>query len=113
VYGAPDDQNVTITIIPGPHGAEFDRRQLHVPIGATTIWVNKTESAQVILPDREGTRRTMQLAPAGQEGAVWMMQMRSSQQPSQRGGTFRWRLQSNEAAHITIVTGGEPVQAGV
>jgi len=105
------DQNVTITIIPGQYGPEFDRRQLHVPVGATTIWVNKTETAQVILPDREGTRRTMRLAPAGQEGDVWMMQMRSSQRPSQMGGTFRWRLESNETAHITIVTGGESVQA--
>jgi hypothetical protein len=109
--GGQVEYKVTITIIPGPHGAEFDQSHLHLPVGATTIWVNKTETAQVILPDREGTRRTMRLAPAGQEGAVWMMQMRSSQQPSQMGGTFRWRLQSNEAAHITIVTDGEPVQS--
>ncbi len=103
-----DTRQVTIRIVPGSHGPEFDRRQLDLPIGATTVWVNHTEIPQVILPDREGTRRVMRLAPAGQEGAVWMMQMRSSQQPVTLGGTFGWRLEANEAAHITIVTSSEP-----
>jgi hypothetical protein len=107
VGDAPGDQTVTIAILPGPSGAEFDRGELYLPVGATTVWVNKTETAQVILPDMEGTRRVMRLAPVGQEGAVWMMQLRSSRQPWKAGGVYRWRLQCNEAACITIVTGGE------
>lgn len=106
----PDRRQVTITIVAGSQGPEFDQKQLHLPLGATTVWVNRTETAQVILPVMEGTRRTMRLAPAGQEGAVWVMQMRSSQQPA-RSGPFGWRLQSNEAAHITIVIGIESLDA--
>jgi hypothetical protein len=51
----------------------------------------------------------MRLAPAGQEGAVWMMQLRSSRQQLTQGGTYEWRLQANPTARITIVT---TVQAG-
>jgi hypothetical protein len=108
----PDHQQVTVTIVPGSQGPEFNRRHLYLPAGATTVWVNQTETPQVIFPDREGTRRVMRLAPAGQEGAVWMMQMRSSRQQMARGGTFGWRLQANEAAHITIVTSAEPMREG-
>lgn len=107
--GDLDHSPVTILIVPGPHGPEFDQRHLDLPAGATTVWVNRTETAQVILPDREGTRRVMRLAPAGEEGAVWMMEMRSSGQPVARGGTFGWRLQGNAAAHITIVTMDESI----
>ena len=99
-----DPQQVTIAIVLGSNGPEFDRGHLDLPVGATTVWVNHTETPQVILPDREGTRRVMRLAPAGQEGAVWMMQLCSSQQPVSVGGTFGWRLKANEAAQITIVT---------
>jgi hypothetical protein len=104
-------QNVIITIVPGPRGPEFDRTQLRVPVGALTIWMNRTGTEQVILPDAESTRRVMRLAPSGSDGHVWMMQMQSSRQPSQQGGTFRWRLASNDRAHVTIVTGGEPARA--
>ena len=99
-----DPQQVTVAIIPGSNGPEFDREHLDLPVGATTVWVNHTATPQVILPDREGTRRVMRLASAGQEGAVWMMQLRSSQQPVAVGAAFGWRLQGNEAAQITIMT---------
>jgi hypothetical protein len=104
-----DHREATIAIIPGSDGPEFDRRQLDLPAGATTVWVNQTETAQVVIPDREGTRRVMRLAPAGHEGAVWMMQLRSSRQQLTQGGTYEWRLQANPTARITIVT---TVQAG-
>lgn len=106
-----DTQQVIIRIVPGSHGPEFDRRRLDLPIGATTVWVNQTEMPQVILPDHEGTRRVMRLAPTGQEGAVWMMRMRSSQQPVTPGGTFGWRLLTNEASRITIVMSAKPMGA--
>jgi hypothetical protein len=99
-----DHQQVTIAIVTGSNGPEFDREHLDLSVGATTVWVNHTETPQVILPDREGTRRVMRLAPAGQEGAVWMMQLRSSQQPVVVGSTFGWHLQANDDARITIVT---------
>ena len=100
---APADQPITINIVQGQQGVAFDQPHLHMPVGAVTIWVNQTDTSQVILPDNQDTRRVMTLAPKGQEGAVWMMQMRSSQGPSSPG-TFRWRLQSNASAHITITT---------
>ena len=68
-----EKQSITINIVQGVHGAEFDRSDLQVAAGGDTIWVNQTESPQVILPDNEITRRVMTLAPKGQEGAVWMM----------------------------------------
>jgi len=101
---APVDQLITINIVQGQQGVVFDQPDLHMPVGAVTIWVNQTDSSQVILPDNLDTRRVLTLAPKGQEGAVWMMQMRSSQRPSSPPGTFRWRLQSNASAHITITT---------
>ena len=76
-----DKQPITINIVQGAHGAEFDSSDLQIGAGIGTIWVNQTESPQVILPDNQETRRVMTLAPKGQEGAVWMMQMRSSQGP--------------------------------
>ena len=94
-----DNQQITINIVQGLHGAEFDRSDLQIVAGAGTVWVNQTESPQVIVPDNQDTRRVMTLAPQGQEGAVWMMGMRSPV-----AGTFRWRLQSNSNAHITITT---------
>jgi hypothetical protein len=100
---APEDQPITINIVQGQQGAAFDQPHLHMSVGAVTTWVNQTDTSQVILPDQQNTRRVMTLAPKGQEGAVWMMQMRSSQGPSSPG-TFRWRLQSNASAHITITT---------
>jgi len=54
---------------------------------------------RLIVPDNQDTRRVMTLAPQGQEGAVWMMGMRSPV-----AGTFRWRLQSNRTAHSKIIT---------
>lgn len=107
----PSEQQVTIAVVPGAAGPYFDQDHLHLPVGATTVWVNETEAPQVILPDTDGTRRVMRLAPAGQQGATWMMEMRSSQRPGAEAGTFRWRLKSNQAAHITIETstdGGRP-----
>jgi hypothetical protein len=101
---APEDQPITITIVQGQQGVAFDQPHLQMLGGAVTIWVNQTDSSQVILPDNQNTRRVMTLAPKGQEGAVWMMQMRSSQRPSSPPETFRWRLQSNASAHITITT---------
>ncbi len=94
-----DKQPITINIVQGTHGVEFDSSDLQIEAGVGTIWVNQTESQQVILPDNQNTRRVMTLAPKGQEGAVWMMGMRSPV-----AGTFRWRLQSNSNAHITITT---------
>jgi hypothetical protein len=104
---APEDQQITINIVQGQQGVGFDQPHLHMPVGAFTIWVNLTDTSQVILPDNHDTRRVLTLAPKGQEGAVWMMQMRSSQRPSS-SGTFRWRLQSNASAHITIMTTETP-----
>jgi hypothetical protein len=100
---ASEDQPITINIVQGQQGVAFDQPHLHMPVGAVTIWVNRTDSSQVILPDNQNTRRVMTLAPQGHEGAVWMMRMRSSQGPSSPG-PFRWRLQSNANAHITITT---------
>ena len=94
-----EKQPITISIVQGAHGAEFDSADLQIEAGVGTIWVNQTENPQVILPDNQDTRRMMTLAPQGQEGAVWMMGMRSPV-----AGTFRWRLQSNRNAHITITT---------
>lgn len=108
---ASNNQHTTIAIVPGSQGPEFDQEHLRLPVGATTVWVNETDTPQVILPDADGTRRVMRLAPAGQQGAVWMMEMRSSQRPAAEAGTFLWRLRSNQAAHITIETstdGGRP-----
>ena len=99
-----DKQPITINIVQGTQGAEFDSFDLQIVAGVDTIWVNQTESPQVILPDNQNTRRVMTLAPKGQEGAVWMMRMRSSQESFSKPGTFRWRLQSNSNAHITITT---------
>jgi hypothetical protein len=101
---APEDQQITINIVQGQDGVGFDQPYFHMPVGAITIWVNLTDTSQVIIPDNQDTRRVMTLAPiGGEEGAVWMMQMRSSQRSSSPG-TFRWRLKSNASAHITITT---------
>jgi hypothetical protein len=90
---------ITINIVQGTHGAEFHSPDLQIAAGVGTIWVNQTESPQVILPDNQDTQRVMTLAPQGQEGAVWMMAMWSPV-----AGTFRWHLQPNSNAHITITT---------
>jgi hypothetical protein len=102
---APEDQH--ITIVQGQQGVGFDQSYLRLPVGAVTIWVNQTDTTQVIIPDNQDTRRVMTLAPLGQEGAVWMMQMRSSQ-GSSSPGTFRWRLKSNVSAHIIVTTTQTP-----
>ncbi len=94
-----EKQTITINIVQGAQGAEFDSSDLQIEAGVGTICVNQTESPQVIVPDNQDTRRVMTLAPQGQEGAVWMMSMRSPV-----AGTFRWRLQSNSNAHITVMT---------
>lgn len=105
---AGEDPQTTINIIAGWQGATFDRDHLNLPAGALTIWVNQTETTQVILPDNAATRRVMTLAPRGQDGAVWVMQLCSSRQHPAVGGTFQWRLQSNDAAAITVLTTIEP-----
>ncbi len=79
----PEDPHITINIVQGQHGAEFDLHELRVPVGAFTIWINQTDTSQVILP------------PSGQEGRVWMMR-------SSKTGTFRWQLQSNPNEQITM-----------
>jgi hypothetical protein len=107
VNQAPEAQQITINIVQGQQGVGFDQPHLHMPVGAVTIWVNQTDTSQVILLDNQDTRRVLTLAAKGQEGAVWMMQMRSSQRPSSPG-TFRWRLQSNASAHITVTTTETP-----
>jgi hypothetical protein len=94
----------TIAIVEGQHGAEFDCAQLAVPVGSVTVWVNQTDRPQVIVPDTLETRRTMRLAPNGQDGAVWMMGIRSSRRQITAGETARWRLESNAAATITLIT---------
>jgi hypothetical protein len=96
-----DKQPITINIVQGSQGAEFDSSEFQIVAGVATIWVNQTESPQVIIPDNQNTRRVMTIALNGQKGAIWMMQMRSSQESSSPPGTFRWRLQSNSNAHIT------------
>lgn len=101
---APEDQQITINIVREQQEAAFDRSQLQMPVGAITIWVNQTDTTQVILPDNKDTRRVITLSPKGQGGAVWMMKMSSSQKSSSVGGTFSWRLQSNANAHIIITT---------
>ncbi|HJT59116.1 MAG TPA: hypothetical protein VJ761_21600 [Ktedonobacteraceae bacterium] len=101
---APKDQQITINIVQEQQGAAFDCSLLQMPVGATTIWVNQTDASQVILPDNKDTRRIITLSPKGQEGATWMMKMSSSQKPASIGGTFRWKLQSNANAYITIST---------
>ena len=68
-----EDPHITINIVQGQHGAEFDLSELHLPLGAFTIWINQTDSFQVILPLTPGIRRVMTLAPNEQEGRVWMM----------------------------------------
>jgi hypothetical protein len=60
------EQPITINIVQGTYGAEFDSSDLQIAAGEGTIWVNQTESPQVILPDNEITRRVMTLAPKGQ-----------------------------------------------
>jgi hypothetical protein len=94
-----EKQPITINIEQGAHGAEFDCSDLQIEAGVGTIWVNQTQSPQVIVPDNQDTRRVMTLTPQGQEGAVWMMGMGSPV-----SGSFRWRLQSNTNARITITT---------
>ncbi len=66
--------------------------------------MTKTKADQVILPDNKDTRRVITLSPKGQDGAVWMMKMSSSQKSSSVEGTISWRLQSNANAHIIITT---------
>jgi hypothetical protein len=86
---APAGSQFTITILPGQQGAEFDQTQLQLPLGAVTVWVNQTDTAQVVLSDNAETRRVMTLAPKGQDGATWMMRMRSSQQRAAPAGPLR------------------------
>ncbi len=96
----PFPQHMPIAITSGRDGAGFDRSELSIPIGTFTIWTNQTDVSQVILPDTKEIRRVMTLAPSEQEGAVWMMR-------SSKVGTFRWCLQSNPNACITITVTGE------
>jgi hypothetical protein len=93
----PVDPHFTINVVPGQNGAEFDLTELHIPVGGVTVWINQTDSTQVILPLTPGVRRVMTLAPKDQEGRVWMM---GSPQPFTAG----WQLQSNPAAQITVTT---------
>src|SRR2546429_9318482 len=88
-----DDPHITINIVQGQQGTEFDLHELRLPIGAFTIWMNQTDTPQVILPLSKEARRVMTLAPRDQEGRVWMMR-------SSKTGTFRWQLQSNPNAQI-------------
>jgi len=92
---SPEDPHITINIVQGQHGAEFDLHELRLPVGAFTIWINQTDTSQVILPLSKEARRVMTLAPSGQEGRVWMMR-------SSKAGTFRWQLQSNPNEQITM-----------
>jgi len=87
----PEDPHFTINVVQGEHGAEFDLIELHIPAGAFTIWINQTDTTQVILPLSKEAQRVMTLAPRDQEGRVWMMR-------SSKTGTFRWQLQSNPNA---------------
>src|SRR5713101_5706115 len=91
----PEDPHITINIVQGEQGAEFDRSELRLPAGAVTIWINQTDTSQVILPLSKEARRVMTLAPRGQEGRVWMMR-------SSKTGTFGWQLQSNLNEQITL-----------
>ena len=91
----PEDPHITINIVQGQHGAEFDLSELRLLVGAVTIWINQTDTSQVILPLSKEVRRVMTLAPSGQEGRVWMMR-------SSKTGTFRWQLQSNPKEQITM-----------
>ena len=91
----PEDPHITINIVQGQHGAEFDLHELHLPVGAFTIWINQTDTSQVILPLSKEARRVMKLAPRNQEGRVWMMR-------SSKTGTFRWQLPSNPNEQITL-----------
>ena len=88
-----DDPHITINIVQGQQGAEFDLHELRLPIGSVTIWINQTDTSQVILPLSKEARRVITLAPRDQEGRVWMMR-------SSKTGTFRWQLQSNPNAQI-------------
>ena len=96
----PLDPHFTINVVQGQHGAEFDLSELHIPIGGVTIWINQTDSSQVILPLTQGVRRVMTLAPRDQEGRVWMMR-------SPQAFTTGWQLQSNAAAQVTITASNE------
>ncbi|SRR6266702_6104835 len=96
----PEDPHITIYIVQGQHGAEFDLHELRLSVGAFTIWINQTDTSQVILPLSKEVQRVMALAPSGQEGRVWMMR-------SSKTGTFRWQLQSNPNQHITMTVIGE------
>lgn len=91
----PEDLHFNINVIQGQDGAEFDLTELHIPIGGITVWINQTDSTQVILPLTPGVRRVMTLAPRDQEGRVWMMS-------SPQAFTASWHLQSNPSAQITI-----------
>jgi hypothetical protein len=79
----PEDPHFTINIVQGQHGA-------------FTIWINQTDTSQVILPLSKEIQRVMVLAPRDQEGKVWMMR-------SSKTETFRWHLQSNPNEQITMI----------
>jgi hypothetical protein len=64
----PEDPHFTINIMQGQHRAEFDLHELRLPVGSVTIWINQTDTSQVILPLSKEARRVMTLAPSGQEG---------------------------------------------
>ncbi|SRR6266567_1414479 len=89
----PEDPHITINIVQVQQGAEFDLPELRLPVGSFTIWINQTDTSQVILPLSKEAQHVMTLAPSGQEGRVWMMR-------SSKTGTFRWQLQSNPNAQI-------------
>lgn len=91
----PEDPHFTINVVQGQDGAEFDLTELHILVGGVTVWINQTDSTQVLLPLTPDVRRVMTLAPKDQEGRVWMM--RASQ-----AFTASWHVQSNSAAQITI-----------
>jgi len=64
---------ITITIVQRQQGAEFDRTLLKLPGGAFTIWVNQTETSQVILPLAHGLQGVITLAPRASVGSVWKL----------------------------------------
>ena len=96
----PLNPHYTINVVQGQQGAEFDLSELHILVGGVTVWINQTDSAQVILPLTQGVRRRMTLAPRDQEGRVWMMR-------SPQAFTVGWQLQSNPAAQITVTASNE------
>ena len=96
----PEDPHFTINVVPGQDGAEFDLTELHIPVGGVTVWINQTDSTQVILPLTPGVRRLMTLAAKDQEGRVWMMRAPQAFRAS-------WHLQSHPAAQITVTASND------